>query len=239
MVAADTSAAALNAHFAGSSPMEILEHVVAAKGLGRMALVSSFGTESAVLLHLAAQADPAVEVLFIDTGKHFPETLAYRNTLIEVIGLTNVGDVVPDPEELADRDAKGLRWSYDPDACCALRKVQPLERALSRYDGTITGRKAFQAETRSTLMPFEREGRRWKVNPLASWTKGDIESYFEAHKLPRHPLEREGYLSVGCAPCTSKVLPGEDIRAGRWRQFDKTECGIHIAGKGNQADKDT
>jgi len=230
--AAGNNADALNAAFTGADPATILGFVLNGQPLGRIAMVSSFGTESAVLLHLAAQVDPAVDVVFIDTGKHFPETLAYVEKLTAFIGLTNVQSVGPDPDEIAVRDEKGLRWSYDPDACCALRKVQPLERAMKGFDGSITGRKAFQADTREALQPFERDGDRWKINPLASWAKDNLEAYFDEHALPRHPLEAEGYLSVGCAPCTSKVLPGEDIRAGRWRQFDKTECGIHVTGFG-------
>ena len=226
----------LNVRFAGAEPAAILEYALGDKALGRLAMVSSFGTESAVLLHLVASVDPAADVLFIDTGKHFPETLDYVEELTRFIGLSNVTSIGPEETEVAAKDEKGLRWSYDPDACCALRKVRPLERALKGFDGSITGRKAFQADTRAALQPFEREDGRWKVNPLASWTKADLDAYFDEHKLPRHPLEAEGYLSVGCAPCTSKVLPGEDIRAGRWRQFDKTECGIHVTGFARKAD---
>jgi phosphoadenosine phosphosulfate reductase len=167
-------------------------------------------------------------VLFLDTLKMFPETLAYRDQLIEQFGLTGVRNIQPDPVALEKKDGTGLRWSYDPDGCCEIRKVIPLERAMSEFDSSITGRKGFQSSTRNGLPRFEiDENGRMKVNPLASWTKDDLDAYFEAHDLPRHPLEEQGYLSIGCAPCTSIVKPGEDPRAGRWRGWEKVECGIH------------
>ena len=226
----------LNSRFANATPQQILGWALGKDGPQRLALVSSFGTESAVLLHLAAAIDPAVEVLFIETGKHFPETLEYRAELAKRLCLTNVRDVTPDTHEIATKDAKGMRFSYDPDQCCAMRKVRPLERFLKGYDATISGRKAFQSDTREAIQPFEIDGARMKINPLGHWTKDRLESYFGEYNLPRHPLEAEGYLSIGCAPCTSKVLPGEDIRAGRWRQFDKTECGIHVVRRVDMSD---
>ena len=164
----------------------------------------------------------------IGTGKHFPETLAYRDELAAKLGL-NLITVTPDPDELAAKDATELRWSYDPDGCCEIRKVKPLEKALADFDTSITGRKGFQASTRAGLPRFELDGTagRLKFNPLANWSRADLDAYFAAHDLPRHPLESQGYPSIGCSPCTSKVKPGEDPRAGRWRGWDKTECGIH------------
>ncbi|MBR0551335.1 phosphoadenylyl-sulfate reductase [Stakelama marina] len=217
----------LNNLFRGTDTREMLQTVLGERMLGEVAVVSSFGTESAVLLHLIASIDPATPILFLDTGKHFPETLAYRDALVERLGLTSLRILTPDAETLATRDESGLRWSYDPDGCCEIRKVVPLETALAGFDASITGRKAFQAGTRTTLPRFELDGDRLKVNPLIGWSKADIDAYFDAHDLPRHPLETEGYLSIGCAPCTSKVAPGEDPRSGRWRGWDKTECGIH------------
>lgn len=217
----------LNNLFRGAATQEMLEAVLGEHMLGEVALVSSFGAESAALLHLIASVDPSVPVLFLDTGKHFPETLAYRDALARRLGLRDLRTIAPDPEALAKRDETGLRWSYDPDGCCEIRKVQPLEKALAGFDATITGRKAFQAATRNALPRFELDGDRLKFNPLADWTREDIQRWFEAHDLPRHPLEAQGYLSIGCAPCTSVVRPGEDPRAGRWRGWEKTECGIH------------
>ena len=217
----------LNNLFRGRDTQEMLKAVLGEAMLGDVAVVSSFGAESAVLLHLIAQADPSTPVLFLDTGKHFPETLEYRDLLVDALGLTNLQILRPDAEQLAARDDSGLRWSYDPDGCCEIRKVVPLEKALAPLDASITGRKAFQSSTRAALPRFELDGDRLKVNPLIDWNKADIDAYFEEHDLPRHPLEAQGYPSIGCAPCTSKVKPGEDPRSGRWSGWDKTECGIH------------
>ena len=224
----------LNNLFRGNDAQEMLAAVIDARLVGEAAIVSSFGAESAVLLHLVTRVAPDMPVLFLDTGKHFPETLAYRDRLAERLKL-NLVNLVPDPDELAARDETGLRWSYDPDGCCELRKVKPLARAVAGLDATFTGRKGFQSATRTGLPRFEidttdAEGR-LKVNPLANWAKPQLDAYFERHDLPRHPLEAEGYPSIGCAPCTSKVRPGEAPRAGRWRGWDKVECGIHVPGK--------
>ena len=218
---------ALNARFAGVDVGTMLREVFAEGIAGRVAVVSSFGTESAVLLHLVAQADPTVPVVFVDTLKMFQETLDYRTTLTERFGLINSRVVQPDAAALAAKDENGLRWSWDPDGCCEIRKVEPLARAKQGLDAWISGRKAFQSVTRQNLPRFEIEDGRLKINPLGDWTKQDLEAYFAEHDLPRHPLEAQGYLSVGCQPCTSVVKPGEDPRAGRWRGWDKTECGIH------------
>lgn len=218
---------ALNARFAGVDTLPMLRTLFAEKTLGRIATVSSFGTESAVLLHLVAQADPDVPVVFVDTLKMFPETLAYRDLLVARFGIRDSQTVTPNLEVLAKKDETGLRWSYDPDGCCEIRKVEPLARAKDGLDAWISGRKAFQAATRQNIPRFEVANGQMKLNPLGDWTKDDLDAYFETHDLPRHPLEAEGYPSIGCEPCTSKVLPGEDPRAGRWRGWDKVECGIH------------
>lgn len=227
----------LNRRFAEASTQDVLRAVLLDGVAGRVAMVSSFGAESAVLLHLAAEIDPAVPVLFLETGKHFPETLAYRDTLAARLGLTGLVNITPDPAVIAKRDEAGLRWSYDPDGCCEIRKVIPLAGALAAFDSTITGRKGFQSATRSGIAYFELDktdaAGRIKVNPLASWTAEQIAAYFAEHDLPRHPLVAQGYPSIGCSPCTSKVAPGEDPRSGRWRGWDKTECGIHVPGAGD------
>lgn len=221
----------LNNMFRGTSTEEMLRTVLGEHMVGDVAVVSSFGAESAALLHLIASIDPSVPVLFLETGKHFPETLAYRDQLVARLGLKDFRNLRPDPEVLAARDANELRWSFDPDGCCEIRKVVPLAKGLADFDATITGRKAFQASTRSALPRFEIDTSdavgRLKVNPLADWTRADLDAYFAKHDLPAHPLVAQGYPSIGCAPCTSVVKPGEDPRAGRWRGWDKTECGIH------------
>jgi len=224
----------LNNLFRGSSTQEMLEAVIRDNLAGDLAVVSSFGAESAVLLHLVAAVDPKVPVLFLDTGKHFAETLTYRDTLVERLGL-NLIVLTPDPDDLAKRDETGLRWSYDPDGCCQIRKVKPLEKALVNFDASFTGRKAFQAKTRANLPRFEVDTSdaqgRLKINPLIDWDASHIEGYFIQHDLPRHPLIAQGYPSIGCSPCTSQVAPGEDPRSGRWKGWDKTECGIHKPGE--------
>ena len=218
----------LNARFAGVDALDMLRTLFAERILGRTAVVSSFGTESAVLLDLVARAAPHTPVVFVDTLKMFPETLDYRDALLDRLGMTDRRIVTPDPVVLEAKDATGLRWSYDPDGCCEIRKVEPLRRAKEGLDSWISGRKAFQSQTRQNLPRFQIEDGRLKVNPLGDWTKADLDAYFADRDLPHHPLEEQGYLSIGCQPCTSIVKPGEDPRAGRWRGWDKVECGIHV-----------
>jgi len=218
----------LNDRFEGADTGDMLRAILTERLLGAVAAVSSFGAESAVLLHLIASIDRSVPVLFLETGKHFPETLAYRDRLVERLGLTDFRNLHPDPDLLAKRDQSGLRWSYDPDGCCDIRKVEPLARALTGFDASFTGRKAFQSATRTALPRFELDAAgRLKVNPLVTWTPADIDAYFAAHDLPRHPLVEQGFPSIGCAPCTNRVKPGEDPRSGRWAGWEKVECGIH------------
>ena len=224
----------LNRMFRGSDTDEWLRAVIDGGLAGDMAIVSSFGAESAVLLHLVSQVDASMPVLFLDTGKHFPETLAYRDELAERLGL-NLVNVYPDLADLQQRDETGLRWSYDPDGCCELRKVRPLEKALAGFDASLTGRKAFQSSTRANLPRFELDTSdaqgRLKINPLIDWGADRIAAYFEEHNLPRHPLVERGFASIGCSPCTRETKPGEDPRAGRWAGWDKVECGIHKPGE--------
>lgn len=224
------SAAALEARWQGIDAADMLRGLFGDPPFDAIALVSSFGTESAVLLHMVAQVDRSVPLIFVNTQKMFGETLAYRDRLVEFLGFTDLRVFRPDPHHLARTDATQLRWSYDPDGCCELRKVEPLRRALGNFDAWISGRKAFQGPTRAALPRFEEDEGRLKINPLADWHKTRLDAYFAEHELPRHPLEGEGYPSIGCAPCTSKVQPGEDPRAGRWRGWDKVECGIHKPG---------
>jgi len=225
--------AALNLRFQGMGAADMLRTLLTGELAGRVALVSSFGAESAVLLHLVAGVDRDIPLIFTNTQKMFGETLAYRDTVAEQLGFTDLRVYRPDPRLLAARDATGLRWSYDPDGCCEIRKVEPLKRALRGFDAWISGRKGFQAKTRTALPRFEldeTDGQsRLKINPLADWSADALATYFAEHKLPVHPLVEQGYLSIGCAPCTSMVRPGEDPRAGRWRGWDKVECGIHVS----------
>lgn len=218
---------ALDTRLENATPLEIIAAGLDAYA-GRIAAVSSFGTESAVLLHLIAQVDPHTPVLFLDTGHLFEETLAYRDTLAAHLGLTNVQTFTPDPAALAARDAEKGLWSENADACCALRKVEPLARALAPYGAWFNGRKRYQAQTRAAIPAVEQDGARVKFNPLAAMGRDELVGYMDTHGLPRHPLEKHGFASIGCMPCTSRVQPGEDPRAGRWRGKAKTECGIHF-----------
>lgn len=229
---------ALNARFADVPTIAMLRAVLREGLAGDIAAVSSFGAESAVLLHLIATIDRSVPVLFLDTGKHFPETLAYRDTVMKRLGMTNLVNLTPNAEALTGRDDTGLRWSYDPDGCCEIRKVQPLAAALTHFDASFTGRKGFQSKTRAGLQTFELDQTdtqgRLKINPLATWSSEQVRAYFEGTGLPPHPLVEQGYPSIGCSPCTTKVAPGEDPRSGRWKGWDKTECGIHVDGAASE-----
>jgi len=219
---------ALNRRFEGSGTRKLVEAVLAENRDKRIAVVSSFGSNSVVLLHLVASVDPSLPVLFIDTGKLFGDTLKYRDAIAERLKLTDIRIVGPERAQLAARDPHGALWISSTDSCCALRKVEPFERALDGVDIWFSGRKRYQGASRAALPLFEQDGPRLKVNPLAGWTSGDIDIYRAAFSLPQHPLVAKGYRSIGCEPCTSPVADGEDERAGRWRGQEKTECGIHL-----------
>ena len=194
---------------------------------GRIAVVSSFGAESAALLGLVADIAPQAPVIFIDTGKHFAQTLSYRKSLAAELGLSNVRDVGPPAEDLAGVDPEGDLWRRDADSCCDVRKVRPLRAALEGFDAWVTGRKRFQGGLRAALPVFEMSRGRIKVNPLAAWSAEDVDAYGEIRGLPAHPLVGDGFPSIGCWPCTRPAARGEDQRSGRWRGSAKTECGIH------------
>lgn len=221
-------AAAYNARYGGLTAGDVIALSVEELFPGRVALVSSFGAESVVLLHLLSEIDPHVPVLFVDTGRLFPETLDYRVRVTERLGLRDVRTIRPAEERLNALDPVKALWMTNPDLCCRIRKVEPLGRALTGFDAWFTGRKRFQSNTRAALALFEADGQRIKVNPLAEWTAAELTAYAERHDLPPHPLVAQGYPSIGCVPCTDRVLPGEDSRAGRWRGSDKDECGIHF-----------
>lgn len=196
---------------------------------GELAIVSSFGADSAVLLHMVAQVDPSLPVYFLETGKHFRETLTYVETLKKHLGLINVRTLQPDPADIARFDPSGDLWETDPDSCCHIRKTEPLDAELAHFGGWVTGRKRYQTAERGVLPHFElTSDDRIKVNPLAYFSGADVDAYRVRHGLPEHPLFGMGYRSIGCAPCTSVVAEGEDPRAGRWRGLNKKECGIHF-----------
>jgi phosphoadenosine phosphosulfate reductase len=211
-----------------ATPSEVIESALRIVGRERLALVSSFGTESAALLKVMADVDPAIPVIFLDTGWLFEETLAYRDTLITKLGLRDVRSIKPLEETLRREDGNRELWFSDPDACCRIRKVEPLKRALAPFGAWINGRKRFQGGLRATIPVVEADGVRLKFNPFANVTPGEIEAICVQAGLPPHPLAASGFLSVGCMPCSSRTLPDdEDARDGRWRGQAKTECGIH------------
>jgi phosphoadenosine phosphosulfate reductase len=233
--------ATLNARYRHHSATAVLEHSLNDADLGRVALVSSFGAESVVLLHLVSVIAPETPVLFIDTRMLFTETLDYQREVAEKLHLCDVRTIRAAQPRVAFEDPDNTLHQFNTDACCNVRKVEPLERALAGFDGWITGRKRYQGTTREAVEFFEAEGDlRIKVNPLAHWGREDLEEYMVENRLPRHPLVAKGFPSIGCAPCTSAVKPGEDPRAGRWRGSQKTECGIHfIDGKAVRIPKET
>lgn len=233
--------ATLNARYLHHSATAVLEHALKDADLGQVALVSSFGAESVVLLHLVSVIAPETPVLFIDTRMLFQETLDYQREVAEKLHLCDIRTIRAAQPRVAFEDPDNTLHQFNTDACCAVRKVEPLERALLGFDGWITGRKRYQGHGREVVNFFEAEGDiRIKVNPLAHWGPEDIQDYMINNRLPRHPLVAKGYPSIGCAPCTTPVKPGEDPRAGRWRNSEKTECGIHfINGKAVRSPKES
>lgn len=227
---ASAEAARLEALYGDLPAQEIIALVVRDLFPGAIAAVSSFGADSAVLLDLIASVDKALPVLFLETGKHFEETLNYRDALASDFGLTNIRNLAPDPASLSTTDPDGTLHQRDLDACCAIRKVEPLARGIAPFRAWLTGRKRFQAATRAAMPVFEAVGSRIRINPLAKWTTADQALYMREHALRENPLVAYGYLSIGCFPCTQPVQPGEDSRSGRWAGHAKVECGIHLTG---------
>ena len=221
-------AARLDAELRRAHPRTNLESAVEAFG-DRLALVSSFGAESAVLLDIAAQVKPDLPILFLDTGMLFGQTLDYRKQLAARLGLTDVRDLRPAYQDLATGDPQAKLWETDTDACCHIRKVLPLDRAIQGFDAWITGRKRFHGGDRMNLPVVEHADGKVKFNPLANWGKAELDAYIAERDLPVHPLVAQGFPSIGCWPCTQPAEEGEDARAGRWKGLDKSECGIHLA----------
>lgn len=217
----------LQRRFGLASAAEVVELALRDLFPGRIAAVSSFGAASVVLLHLIAEVDPATPVLFIDTGRHFPETLEYRDRLIAYFRLKDVRNIGPTPAEVDRFDPHLARAGEDPDGCCAFRKVAPLDQALRKFSGWISGGKRLQTSIRAEPPVFEADGGQIKINPLANMTASEIADYIVEHKLPPHPLVARGYLLIGCAPCTSPVREGEDESPGRRGGDGKAECDIH------------
>jgi len=221
-------AEALEARYGLLEPQAVIERALEENFAGGVAAVSSFGADSAVLLSMIAEVDRSLPVLFLDTGKHFGETLEYRDALAADLGLTDIRIIEPLKENLDRLDPDGNLHKTDTDACCGIRKVEPMARSVEPFGAWFTGRKRFQASTRAALPVFEAVGPRIRINPLARWTTSDLAAYMRAHDLRENPLVAYGYLSIGCFPCTQPVTAGEDARSGRWAGQAKTECGIHL-----------
>ncbi len=220
--------ARVNEELRDASAQTVLRAAIVREWLDDITYVSSFGAESAVMLALIADVDPDLPIVFLETGMHFPQTLDYKDQLIERLGLSNVRAITPPEDERLALDPKNSLWKTDPDACCALRKVRPLEPALEGFGAWVTGRKRFHGGARLSLPVFEHAAGRFKVNPMANWTQDDVQDYFQYRQLPRHPLVAQGYPSIGCWPCTRPAADPSDIRSGRWAGQDKSECGLHV-----------
>lgn len=227
----------LTAFYGDMDAQELLRAMILREFAGKIAIITSFGADSALPLSLIADIKPDLPILFLETGKHFPETLTYAKKLENQLGLTNVQYLQPDPEKLARIDSEGTLWHHQPNRCCWLRKVEPLQRALEagNYTALITGRKRYQTPDRSEMETIELDAdERFRINPLALWSRERVRRAFADRNLPEHPLIVQGYRSIGCAPCTRPVADGEDERAGRWAhtigldENQKTECGIHL-----------
>ena len=219
----------LNEGFEKAKPEEIVAWA-AKEFKGKIAMTSSFGPESGVLLHVVSRVDPEIQVLFLETGYHFPETLAYKNDLVKRFGLKNVIDLKADQAKKAVFVEKhgGVPYEKDPDGCCQINKVEPLDAALKGYAAWMSGIRRNQTDYRKSVRIVEEyEGGIYKISPLANMTSRDAWWYLKEHKIPQHPLYEKGYMSVGCWPCTKPIQAGDDERSGRWAGKAKKECGIH------------
>lgn len=217
--------------YGGLDGSDLLRAVLKSELSGDIALVSSFGADSGVLLHMVAQIEPKTPVIFLDTGMHFGQTPGYGQQLTKSLGLSDVRVITPENAETMDEDPQNELWRRDTDACCDLRKVRPLARALADFEGWITGRRRHQLGLRIDMPAIEADATHIKLNPLAGWAQEDVDAYYETAGIERHPLYDEGFQSIGCWPCTQATLAGEEARSGRWTNSeDKTECGIHVAG---------
>jgi phosphoadenosine phosphosulfate reductase len=222
----DSALADISATLEGSSAEEIA--VWAARAFGTDVIVAA-SMQDVVLPHLFAQVIPGVEVLFLETGYHFPETLLTRDLAARALPITVVESFPRQSVPEQDAEYGANLHDTDPNLCCFLRKVEPLARSLEGRAAWVTGVRRIEAPTRANtpIVSWDHQHDLVKINPLVAWSDDDVEAYQVQHDLPRNSLVAQGYPSIGCAPCTRKVAPGEDPRAGRWSGTDKTECGIH------------
>lgn len=219
----------LNQDFETKKPQEIIAWAIK-QFAGKIALTSSFGPESGTLLHMVSEIDKSVPVLFLETGYHFPETLEYKKKLTDRFGLTQVLDLKADTERKKKvvEEYQGVPYEKNPDLCCQINKVEPLDAALKNYSAWMSGIRRRQTDFRKSIRIIEEyEGGIYKISPLANFTSREAWWYLKEHQIPQHPLYEKGYLSIGCWPCTRPVQEGDDERSGRWAGKAKKECGIH------------
>ena len=229
----------LNQQFEKKQPQEILRWGIE-EFRPKIAMTSSFQTESVVLLHMVSEIDPSLTIFFLETGWHFKETVDFKNEIVKHLGLTNVVDLKADPKkrETFNTETGNKPYEVNPDYCCQINKVEPLDEALEGFDAWISGIRRSQSRTRKDVRILEGYQNLFKINPFANATSGDIWWYIKEHNLPKHPLTDKGYLSIGCWPCTKPVQPGDDERSGRWAGKEKMECGIHTFMKPKPAKKE-
>jgi len=229
----------LQAFYGDFKAEALLKSMINDEFKGKIALVSSFGADSAALIKLVADVNPSTPILFIDTGKHFKDTLTYVKELEAFFGLKDVRYIKPDEKLISNIDKDGELWKTQVNRCCWLRKVKPMEVELAKgeFQAIITGRKRFQTGARNEIDNVELfDDGIFRVNPFCMWNKDDVKKVYTNNNIPVHPLIAKGFPSIGCEPCTKEVKPGEDERSGRWAHtvdmsgVQKEECGIHTGG---------
>ena len=220
----------LNKESSNFSPEQILE-----KSLNefsdKITYICSFGSESAIILNMISKINKNFPIFLLNSNFLFPETIDYKNDLIDRLKLVNCKDIYPDKVSLKKNDPNNNLWEKNIDKCCNLRKVIPLELKLKEFNAWISGRKSYHQGERSELKAFEFLNGKVVVNPLVNLNKNEVDEYFEKNDLPKHPLVKEGFMSIGCIQCTSKTVDPNNIRSGRWKNSVKTECGIHLSKK--------
>ena len=220
----------LNKECLGLTPEEILEGSIKKFG-SKITYICSFGTESAIILHMISKINKKFPIFLLNTHYLFSETIDYKNKLLKEFSLTNCIDIFPDESLIKIEDPENNLWKYNTDRCCEIRKVNPLDKILKKYNSWISGRKSYHQGQRINLKPFELLNKKIVVNPLINIKKEEVENYFEINKLPMHPLLKKGYFSIGCVHCTFKTTDSNNVRSGRWKNKIKTECGIHLSRK--------
>ncbi len=220
----------LNKDYQNLAPEEILKASIKKFG-NKITYICSFGTESAIILHMISKIDKNFPIFLLNTHFLFPETIVYKNILLKELGLSNCQDIFPDELLIKNEDPENNLWKNNIDRCCEIRKVKPLDTILKNFSSWISGRKSYHQGERIDLKPFELLNQKIVVNPLINIKKKEADNYFEVNNLPKHPLLKKGYFSIGCIHCTFKTTDRLKIRSGRWKNKMKTECGIHLSRK--------